>query len=54
MPTFINTAPAESCAGVSITSTALDREQDVDIADLKFINQYNLETYNHNCRPIGI
>ena len=54
MPTFVNTAPAESCAGISITSTALDREQDADIAALQLINRYNPETYSHNCRPIGI
>ena len=53
-PTFYNTAPAESVAGVSTTSTALDREQDAEIAALQAENLYNPETFSHNNKPVDI
>ena len=53
-PTSYNTAPAESVAGVSTTSTALDREQDAEIAALQAENLYNPETFSHNCKPVAI
>ena len=53
-PTSYNTAPAESVAGVSTTSTDLDREQDAEIAALQVENLYNSETFSHNCNPVDI
>ncbi len=39
---------------MSITSSALDREQDAEIKKLMDTNEYNPETYSHNCKPVGI
>ena len=57
LPTFVNTESVcenDSCAGVSITSSALDREQDAEIRKLIENNEYDPETYSHNCKPVGI
>jgi hypothetical protein len=44
----------DSCAGVSITPSALDRDQDEEIKKLMENNEYNPETYSHNSQPVGI
>ena len=57
LPTFVNAESVcenDSCAGVSITSSAPDREQDAEIRPLIENNQYNPEMYSHNCKPVSI
>jgi hypothetical protein len=44
----------ESIAGVSITPSAHDREQDEEIRKIMITNEYNPKTYSHNCKPVGI
>ena len=46
--------PVESVSGRTIDTIDLNREQDADIRGLMANNEYDPETYAHNCKPVGI
>ena len=46
--------PVESVSGSTIDTIDLNREQDADIRGLMANNEYDPETYAHNCKPVGI